>query len=101
MTDFTAGLGWVFLCVGTFFCVAGSLGLLRLPDCYSRMHAVTKADTLGLGLVVFGLILQQPQWHNAVLMLLTWLLAMISGATSSQLLARYQRLREQGREHDD
>ena len=41
---------------GTFFFVAGTVGLLRFPDSLSRLHALTKADNLGLGLVVLGLI---------------------------------------------
>ncbi len=43
---------------GAFFFLAGSVGLLRFPDALSRLHALTKADNLGLGLIVLGLLLQ-------------------------------------------
>ncbi|MEW6307483.1 MAG: monovalent cation/H(+) antiporter subunit G [Bacillota bacterium] len=51
-------MAWVsgtLLGLGVFFFAVGTLGLLRLPDVYTRMHATTKADTLGAGLVLLGL----------------------------------------------
>ena len=51
MTDVVAG---VLILSGLFFFVAGSIGLLRFPDLYSRLHALTKADNVGLGLLVAG-----------------------------------------------
>lgn len=73
------------------FFIAGTLGVLRFPDVYSRLHAVTKADTLGLGLLAIGLGIRSEGWQPALLMLLIWVLVMASGATACQLLARYQR----------
>ena len=84
-------LSWPFLLAGLFFFLAGTVGLLRFPDAYSRLHAVTKADTLGLGLLVVGLSLRSDSWQSVTQMLLVWLLVMASGATACQLLARYQR----------
>ncbi|GHG67746.1 hypothetical protein GCM10010919_16690 [Alishewanella longhuensis] len=84
------GLSWFLLLLGLVFFIAGSLGLLRFPDQFSRLHAVTKADTLGLGLVVLGLSIQSS-WRETLLMLLIWLLVMCSGAVSCQLLARFSR----------
>ncbi len=84
-------LSWPFLLGGLFFFLAGTVGLLRFPDAYSRLHAVTKADTLGLGLLVVGLSLRSESWQSVAQMLLVWLLVMASGATACQLLARYQR----------
>lgn len=85
---------WPLLLAGTFFCLAGTVGVVRFPDIYSRLHAVTKADTLGLGLIVVGLIVREPNWHSGGTMLLIWLLIMASGATACQLLARYERDRQ-------
>lgn len=85
--------GLTLLVAGTAFSLIAALGLLRLPDSFCRLHAVTKADTLGFGLIVLGLILRDPHWHAAGQMLLVWLLIMASGATACQLLARYQRQR--------
>lgn len=82
---------WPFLLGGVFFFLAGTIGLLRFPDAYCRLHAVTKADTLGLGLLVVGLSLRSECWQVILQMLLAWVLVMASGATACQLLARYQR----------
>lgn len=49
----------VLLGAGTFFLLVGSIGLIRLPDFYSRIHAAAKSDTLGLGLAVIGLSIHQ------------------------------------------
>ena len=52
------GLTVVAVSAGAFFFMAGTVGLLRFPDALSRVHALTKADNLGLGLVVLGLLFQ-------------------------------------------
>jgi multicomponent Na+:H+ antiporter subunit G len=91
VADLLDGLGYAALAVGALFFVAGTLGLLRFPDAFSRLHAVTKADTLGLGFVVLGLGLLIRAWQPVLLMVLIWLLVMASSATACQLLARYQR----------
>lgn len=96
MTEWLLWLSWPFLLAGLFFFIAGTLGLLRFPDVYSRLHAVTKADTLGLGLLVVGLALRSDGWQPALLMVLIWVLVMASGATACQLLARYQRELDNG-----
>jgi multicomponent Na+:H+ antiporter subunit G len=46
----------VLVSAGAFFFLAGTVGLLRFPDTLTRLHALTKADNLGLGLVVIGLL---------------------------------------------
>lgn len=89
---------WTILAVsaGVFFFLAGTLGLLRFPDVFTRLHALTKADNLGLGLVVLGLL---PQMHSVSAMLklmLIWLLVLFSGAVVSQMLAQAARRRELG-----
>ena len=91
MSEYLHWLSWPLLLGGTFFFVAGTLGLLRFPDIHARLHAVTKADTLGLGLIVLGLCLRADGWQPVFMMLLTWVLVMASGATACQLLARYAR----------
>lgn len=90
MNEWREILSWLPLLIGVAFFVAGTLGLLRFPDIFSRLHAVTKADTLGLGLIVLGLSLRADHWQPIGIMLLVWLLVMASGATACQLLARYQ-----------
>ncbi len=78
----------VALVVGTAFFVAGTVGLLRFPDVYTRLHALTKADNLGLGLIVLGLALQSSSWAVALKLVLIWLLVLAASATTSHLVAR-------------
>lgn len=77
--------------IGCLFFVVGTLGLLRFPDTFSRIHAITKADNLGLGFIVIGVL---PSLANAAQMgkaLLAWLLVLAASATSSYLIAHYVR----------
>lgn len=52
-------LTWLCLAGGALFCVIGGIGLLRLPDFYSRIHATALTDTLGAGLILTGLMLHE------------------------------------------
>ena len=56
-------LSAVLLIAGAVFFLAGTLGLLRFPDVYTRLHALTKADNVGLGLMVVGLAVQAESWR--------------------------------------
>lgn len=78
----------LLLVLGVLFFIAGSVGMLRFPDSFSRLHAVTKADALGLGSIAAGLMFYGSFWQN-VLLLLIWLLVLASGSVSCQLLARF------------
>jgi multicomponent Na+:H+ antiporter subunit G len=76
---------------GAFFFLAGTVGLLRFPDTLTRMHALTKADNLGLGLVVVGLLPQTGSLREGSTLVSIWLLGLLAGATVSQLIARTAR----------
>jgi multicomponent Na+:H+ antiporter subunit G len=73
---------------GGLFYLAGTVGLLRFPDAYTRLHALTKADNLGLALVVIGLLPQVGSVLAGLKLVLVWLLVMLSSAAVSQLIAR-------------
>ena len=73
---------------GAFFFLAGTAGLLRFPDAYTRLHALTKADNLGLGLIVVGLLPQVDGVAGGLKLVFIWLLVLLSGGTASQLIAR-------------
>jgi multicomponent Na+:H+ antiporter subunit G len=85
------GLTILAVCTGAFFFLAGTLGLLRFPDALSRLHALTKADNLGLGLVVLGLLFQAEGLFAALKLISVWLLALLAGATVTQLIAHTAR----------
>ncbi|MBA2777567.1 monovalent cation/H(+) antiporter subunit G [Billgrantia kenyensis] len=80
-----AGHGLVL--VGLLFFLAGSLGLLRFPDIYARLHALTKAHNLGLGLLCSGLALQASALSEAAKMMLVWLLVLIASGIGATLVA--------------
>lgn len=72
---------------GCYF-FAGTIGVLRFPDVYSRLHAVTKGDNVGLGLTVVGLALQAESLPVVGKLFLVWMLVLLAGATASHLIAR-------------
>ena len=84
------------IAAGALFYLAGTVGLLRLPDAYTRLHALTKADNLALALVVIGLLPQMGSVLAALKLIVVWLLVMLSSAAVSQLVARAAR-RQGGR----
>jgi len=79
------------VCAGGFFFLAGTVGLLRFPDPLCRLHALTKADNLGLGLVVLGLLFQAASPLAALKLVAVWLLALLAAATVAQLIAHLGR----------
>lgn len=74
--------------LGAGFFLAATIGLLRFPDVYTRLHALTKADNLGLGLMVMGLLLRAESWFLIAKLLLIWLLVMLVSTTACHLVAR-------------
>ena len=76
------------LLAGAGFFLAGTVGLLRFPDVYTRLHALTKADNVGLGLVFAGLVLQAESWAAMGKLLLIWLLVLLASASVAHLVAR-------------
>lgn len=82
------GLTIVLLAASAVFFTGGTLGLIRFPDTLTRLHALTKADNLGLGLLVAGLSLQSGHVLVAAKLVLIWLLVMTIGAAVGYLVAR-------------
>ena len=73
---------------GAFFFFAGTVGLLRFPDSLTRLHALTKADTLGLGLVALGLLPRADSALSALKLIVIWALVLLSAASTAQLIGR-------------
>ena len=81
----------VTVSAGILFFLAGIVGLLRFPDALTRLHALTKADNVGLGLIVVGLLPQAGSALEALKLVLVWLTVLLAGATVGQLIARVAR----------
>ncbi|MGY6552520.1 MAG: cation:proton antiporter [Erythrobacter sp.] len=78
----------IFTAAGLVFFMAGTVGLIRFPDVFSRLHALTKADNLGLGFIALGVAFQAPGWSEIVMLVLVWALALVAAGTAAQLVAR-------------
>lgn len=85
------GLSILALVAGAVVFLAGSVGLLRFPDPLSRLHALTKADNLGLGLIVLGLLPLADGPLAMAKLVVVWLLVLVAGASVGQLIARAAR----------
>jgi multicomponent Na+:H+ antiporter subunit G len=78
-------LSTVLIGAGVFFFIAGTVGLLRFPDTLSRLHALTKADNLGIGLIVLGLLPFADGALAALKLILVWILVLLASSTVAQL----------------
>lgn len=81
-------LSWGLLLAGTVFCVISAVGLLRMPDFFTRMHAASVADTLGAGLLLAGMMLQAGFTLVTVKLAAIGLLVFFTSPTATHALAR-------------
>ncbi len=88
MTDITSILSVIFIVAGIFFLLVGSIGLIRLPDFYSRTHATSKSDTLGMMLVIIGLIIFEGLTINSGKLFLILLFILLANPIGAHALAR-------------
>lgn len=88
MSEWRDVLSWIFLLAGSLFCVVGAVGLIRMPDFYTRMHAASVIETLGAGLILLGLVLQAGLTLVAVKLLLIAVLIFFASPTATHALAR-------------
>jgi len=86
-------LSWVLLSSGGVFCMIGALGLLRMPDFYTRMHAASVIETLGAGLLLLGMMLQAGLTLISVKLLIIGVLLFFTSPTATHALARAAHLR--------
>ena len=83
----------LLLLIGAAFFMAGTVALLRFPDVYTRLHALAKADNLGLGFILLGLLPLAESMAAALKLVLVWLLVLAASTAVSFLLARRARRR--------
>lgn len=76
---------------GCFFFMAGTLGILRFPDLFCRLHALTKADNLGLGLIALGMALHIGSPWVALKIGFIWFFTLLASSSSCYLIAKFQR----------
>ncbi|MCF8178441.1 MAG: monovalent cation/H(+) antiporter subunit G [Sulfuritalea sp.] len=81
------------LLAGSFFCLVGGVGLIRMPDFYTRMHAASVIETVGAGLLLLGLMLQAGPTLISVKLVMIGLLVFFASPTASHALARAAMLR--------
>ncbi len=79
---------WILLVAGGLFCIVGAVGLLRMPDFYTRVHAASVTDTLGAGLILLGLILQAGWTLVAAKLVMVGLLIFFTSPAATHALAR-------------
>ncbi|MDP3638785.1 MAG: monovalent cation/H(+) antiporter subunit G [Azonexus sp.] len=93
MSELVDILSGLCLLAGAFFCVVGGIGLIRMPDFFTRMHAASVTETLGAGLILLGLTLQSGFTLVTVKLLMIGLLIFFASPTASHALARAALLR--------
>lgn len=82
------GLSWICLLAGGFFVLVGGIGLIRLPDFFTRLHAAGITDTMGAGLILLGLALQSGFGLVAIKLLLFFGFLIFTSPTATHALAK-------------
>ncbi|MEX2571881.1 MAG: monovalent cation/H(+) antiporter subunit G [Gemmatimonadota bacterium] len=82
------GLSWIFLVSGAFFMLVSGVGVLRMPDVFTRAHAAGVKDTMGAALTLLGLILQAGLTLVTVKLIFIWLFLWFTSPVASHSVAR-------------
>jgi multicomponent Na+:H+ antiporter subunit G len=88
MMDIQNIVSIIFVVIGIIFMLVGSIGILRLPDFYSRTHAVSKSDTLGIMFVIIGLVIYEGFTQSSLKLLLIVLFIALANPVGTHALAR-------------
>ncbi len=89
--EFQFVLAGILVSLGAFFLLIGSVGLIRLPDFFTRTHATGKADTLGIMLVISGLLiyeLTKGLFINSAKLLIIIVFVALTNPTATNALAK-------------
>jgi multicomponent Na+:H+ antiporter subunit G len=84
-------ISWALLLAGSAFAVIGGIGMLRLPDLYTRMHGASVTDTMGAGLILIGLMIQAGLGLIAVKLILILVFILFTSPVASHALAKAAR----------
>ena len=80
-------LGGAFCLFGALLCIAGTVGVLRFPDIYTRLHAASVTDTGGAGFLLLGMALMAPGWLVLVKVVCILVFLVLTSVTASHALA--------------
>ena len=81
-------LSWVLLGAGSFFLVVGAIGLVRMPDVFTRMHATSVSETLGVGFILGGLMIQGGFTLVTFKLVCLFILLFLTAPVASHAIAR-------------
>ncbi len=79
---------WILILLGSFFTVTGALGLLRMPEVFTRMHAASVTDTLGVGFLILGMAVQAGLSLVTLKLFFLLVLFLFTGPVVTHALAR-------------
>ena len=85
MSDWIAA---ALMLAGGFFCLVAGVGVVRMKDVFARMHAATKAGTLGLALICIAVMVEAETWGQVVEALVVFLFMIASAPVGAHLIGR-------------
>ncbi|OUJ19174.1 Multisubunit Na+/H+ antiporter MnhG subunit [Methanonatronarchaeum thermophilum] len=88
MTTILEIISIALIAVGTFFFIVGLIGLVRLPDVFTRLHATTKCDTLGVGAILLGLIVYQGFDLTSIKLFMIIFFVYLTNPTAAQIISK-------------
>ena len=80
-------ISWVSISVGIFFILVGAIGLIRMPDLFSRMHAAGLVDTVGAGFLLVGFLMQSNDWIVSIKLLMIFAFLIFTSPVATHALA--------------
>ncbi|MCW8915986.1 MAG: monovalent cation/H(+) antiporter subunit G [Magnetovibrio sp.] len=81
-------ISWICIVIGAFFAIVGAVGIVRFPDVFSRMHGAGMVDTMGINMILVGLMFQADEWIVIVKLGLILLFIFFTSPTTTFALAR-------------
>lgn len=81
-------LSWILLVSGGFVLITGALGMLRFPDFFTRLHAASVIDTLGIMLIILGLLIQAGLTIVSIKLILLIVFILFTSPTAAHALAK-------------
>ena len=81
-------LSWASILAGLFFMITGTIGVLRMPDVYTRLHAAGMTDTMGAGFLILGMCLQAGVGLLALRLILVYVFLTFTSPIGTHALAR-------------